>query len=602
MPLARDPEDQTVVIGAGPAGLSTAWELARLDQPAVVFESSPDVGGLSRTVSYKGYRFDIGGHRFFSKLPEIEDLWQEMMGDDFLERPRLSRIYYNGKFFDYPLRPLNALRGLGLWEAIRVSLSYLAVRIAPHREEENFEQWVSNRFGRRLFEIFFKTYTEKVWGTPCTEISADWAVQRIKNLDLVKAVKNALLGQRRGGEVITTLIDRFRYPRHGPGMMWERFRDRLAERGIETILETPVVGLVHEDGLVRSVRVRPVDGEEREEHGRHFVSSMPISQLVECLDPPAPDKVLAAARALKYRDFLTVVLIVDREETFPDNWIYIHSPDVRVGRVQNFKQWSPEMVSDTSKTSLGLEYFVHEGDDLWSSTDEELLALGEREMAALGLIEAGEVVDGTVVRVHKAYPVYDGDYRQHVDVLRRYLEGFDNLQLVGRNGQHRYNNQDHSMAAGILAARNIAGERHDVWAVNVEQEYLESEGGDRLTPQAVGERTIEEILKTTFARYDPIALGLAFAVVGGSSLFLATAALLLQAGDPVGPTLSLLGHYLLGFEASWKGSLIGSAEAALAGFGLGYLMARTMNLLVGWYERMIRERIEMGEALDPGGN
>jgi len=599
MPSMQDSRPKTIVIGAGPAGLTTAWELTRLGQPAAVFESSADVGGLSRTVSYKGYRFDIGGHRFFSKLPEIEALWQEVMGDDFLERPRLSRIYYNGKFFDDPLRPMNALRGLGIWEAMRVSLSYLAVRISPNPVEENFEQWVSNRFGRRLFEIFFKTYTEKVWGTPCTEISADWAVQRIKNLDLVKAVKNALLGHRRGGEVITTLIDRFRYPRHGPGMMWERFRDRLQEDGVPTHLETPVVALVHDGERIRHVRVRANDGSEREEAASQFVSSMPISQLVKALDPQPPAEVLAAADRLHYRDFLTVVLIVDRETSFPDNWIYIHSPDVRVGRVQNFKQWSPEMVPDPSRTSLGLEYFVHEGDDLWSSTDEELLALGEKEMTTLGLIEPGEVVDGTIVRVLKAYPVYDGEYRENLEVLRDYLARFENLQLVGRNGQHRYNNQDHSMAAGILAARNIAGEEHDVWAVNVEQEYLESSGSDRLVPEPVGERTVEELLRTTFARYDPVALGAAFATVSGACLFLATAVLLLQGQDPVGPTLSLLGNYLLGFDASWGGAVVGAIEAALGGFALGYLMARAINLLVGWHEGMIRREIELSEAFDP---
>ncbi|MCZ6728035.1 MAG: NAD(P)/FAD-dependent oxidoreductase [Acidobacteria bacterium] len=595
----QTPSHQTVVMGAGPAGLTAAWELARLGRSAVVFESSPWVGGLSRTVSYKGYRFDIGGHRFFSKLPEIEALWSEMLGEDFLERPRMSRIHYNGKFFDYPLRPLNALRGLGVWESMRVTASYVASRISPYPEEENFAQWVSNRFGRRLFEIFFETYTEKVWGIPCSEISADWAAQRIKDLDFLKAVKNALLGQRRGGEVVTTLIDRFHYPRHGPGMMWERFRDRLEDAGIRTVMNSPVVRVRHDGNRVSSVGVRSSDGVERDETAESFISSMAISALVRCLDPAPPQRILDAADALRYRDFLTVVLIVGREQVFPDNWIYIHSPDVRVGRVQNFKQWSPEMVPDSGKTSLGLEYFVNEGDDLWSATDEELLALGEREMATLGLIEPGEVEDGTVVRVRKAYPVYDGSYREHVATLREYVCGFANLQLVGRNGQHRYNNQDHSMAAGILAARNVAGEDHDVWAVNVEQEYLESKTGDRLTPEAIGRPSVEEMLRSAFARYDPVALGVAFALVGASSLFLATAALLLQPGEPVGPTLSLLGNYLLGFEASWGGAVIGFVDAEPTQSGIGYLLAGAINLLVGWHESMIRKRIELSVALDP---
>ena len=595
----RSPSHRTVVIGAGPAGLTAAWELARQGLAAVVFEKDATVGGLSRTVSYNGYRFDIGGHRFFSQMPEIEGLWREMLGADFLERPRLSRIYYADKFFDYPLKPLKALIGLGPLEAVRIGASYLASRVTPHREEESFEQWVSNRFGRRLFEIFFKTYTEKVWGMPCSEISADWAAQRIKNLDLLKAVRNALIGNRGNGAVVTTLIDRFRYPRHGPGMMWERFRERLAEAGTETVLGARVVRLRHDGGRISSVGIMDGEGLELEEAAESFVSSMPLQELLRILDPPPPPAILEAASRLRYRDFLTVVLIVDREEVFPDNWIYIHSPKVKVGRVQNFKHWSPEMVPDRGKTSLGLEYFVHEGDELWSATDEELLALGAEEMEALGLIERREVEDGTVVRVRKAYPVYDGEYRATLELLRDYVRGFENLQVVGRNGQHRYNNQDHSMVAGILAARNIAGERHDVWSVNLEAEYLEGETKDRLIPERVERESVEALLRSTFARFDPVALGAALGVVGGVGLFLATVILLLQPGQPVGPTLSLLGNYLLGFEASWGGALLGLVEAGAGGFAIGYVVARAINLLVAWHELKIRRRLELTRTLDP---
>ena len=325
---------------------------------------------------------------------------------------------------------------------------------------------------------------------------------------------------------------------------------------------------------------------------------MALRDLLEALDPPPPEEVLRAGRRLKYRDFLTVVLIVGREEVFPDNWIYIHSPEVRVGRVQNFKNWSPDMVPDPGKTSLGLEYFVNEGDELWSSLDRELVDLATEEIEALGLIDASEVEDGIVVRVPKAYPVYDGDYRENLSVVRRYVAGFENLQVIGRNGQHRYNNQDHSMLAGILAARNVAGENHDVWAVNVEREYHEERRGDRLTPERVGRPAIEDLLRSAFARYDPVALGTAVGTVGGASVFLATAVLLFEGGDSVGPTLSLLGNYLLGYDVSWGGAFLGLGEAAIGGYLLGYLIARAMNLLVGAYETSIRRQLQLAEALD----
>ncbi len=466
-------EGSTLIIGAGPAGLACAWELGKLGRGAVVYEQDDVVGGISRTVCHQGYRFDVGGHRFFTKVPMVWEMWREILGEEFLERPRLSRIHYQGKFFDYPLKPLNALANLGPIETVRIGLSWLKAQAFPEREERNFEQWVVNRFGRRLYEIFFKTYTEKVWGTPCTEISSDWAAQRIKNLDLLAAVKNALLSSRRsGGEIVSTLIDRFHYPRHGPGMMWERCRDRLAEGGIDTVTGTRVERLHHEDGRIVAATVRDSDGEQRVAAG-HFVSSMPIPALIRALDPAPPEEILRAAGRLKFRDFLTVVLIVDRAELFPDNWIYIHSPDVKLGRIQNFKNWSPYMVPDPATSSLGLEYFVTEGDELWTASDEELAELGQREVAQLGLLDGGKVLDAAVVRMPKAYPVYDDGHAQALPEIRRYLAGFPNLYPVGRNGQHRYNNQDHSMVTGVYAARNIDGGAHDLWEVNVEQDYHE---------------------------------------------------------------------------------------------------------------------------------
>jgi protoporphyrinogen oxidase len=596
---------ETIIIGAGPAGLAAAHELSKSGRSCRVIEKDDIVGGISRTVRYRGYRFDIGGHRFFTKVPEIQRFWEEILPDDFLERPRMSRIFYKDRFFDYPLKPVNALRGLGPVEAVRIGASYLRALIMPHAQERNFEEWVSNRFGYRLYEIFFKTYTEKVWGLPCAEISADWAAQRIKNLDLLQAVRNALLGSSASQEVISTLIDRFHYPRHGPGMMWERCCERLEKKGLAAIDKGRRVDrLLHERGRITGVRLRQGAGGEHLATS-HVISSMPLPELVRCLEPDPPTEIRAAADRLSYRDFLIVVLIVDREEVFPDNWIYIHSPEVKMGRVQNFKNWSPEMVPDSSRTSLGLEYFVSIGDELWEAADEDLVALGKAEMATLGLIEQDEVVDGTVVRMPKAYPVYDRNYRDSVASIRQYLAEFTNLEVIGRNGQHRYNNQDHSMLSGIRAAQNVMGEHHDVWAVNVDGEYLEEvveprdATGDRLTPERVSGLSLEELLQQVFARYDPVALGTALGCVAGTGLFLATAILLLKGGDPVGPNLSLLGVYLLGYEVTWFGALLGALEASFGGFVLGVMMASSINGLIGFYEASLQRELEAVELMDP---
>ncbi len=599
---------ETVVIGAGPAGLTAAWELARLGRRCVVFEADELVGGISRTVEYKGYRFDIGGHRFFTKVERVNALWREILGDEFLVRPRLSRIFYGERFFDYPLKPMNALLGLGPIEAIRIGLSYVKAQILPHADERTFEQWVTNRFGRRLFEIFFETYTEKVWGMPCSEIGADWAAQRIKNLDLVTAVRNALLGSlATRGEIVATLIDEFHYPRHGPGQMWESAQDQLVERGTDVVLGAGVVRLHHADGRVRKVTVREAGGQERDVEAEHVLSSMPIRELLHAFEPAPPPEILAAADRLRYRDFLTVGLIVDRDEVFPDNWIYIHSPDVKMGRIQNFKNWSPHMVADPQRTCLGLEYFVQEGDELWAAPDDDLIELGTRECAALGLIRAEEVRDGCVIRIPKAYPVYDGGYQEALQVLRGWLDPIENLQLIGRNGQHRYNNQDHSMMTAVLAVENIVGASHDVWSVNVDDEYHEEvreesaqpASGDRLVPGRAELPTPEEQVLSAFARYDPVALGAAVGAVAGFGLFLATAILLLRGGILVGNNLSLLANYFLGYDVTWVGALIGLGEAALGGFAFGWLLARTINAVVGIHETALIRRLELARTMDP---
>jgi protoporphyrinogen oxidase len=463
-------DKHVLVLGAGPAGLTAAHELAKNGVPSTVLEADEIVGGLARTESYKGYLYDIGGHRFFTKMDEVNRLWQEVLGADFIEVPRLSRIYYQSRFFYYPLRPLNAFFGLGLKNSAWVTLSYLRARLFPVLPEETFDAYVSNRFGRRLYYIFFKTYTEKVWGIPCEEIRAEWAAQRIRNLSFTSAVTNALF--RNGGARIKTLIERFQYPRQGPGMMWEKLRRSLEERGSRVVLGAPVVRVKRDGARVESVTVRR-GGVEETFAGTHVVSSLALRDLVAAFDPEAPEDVRRAAEGLKYRDFLTVLLIVRRKDLFPDNWIYVHTPHIRVGRIQNYKNWSAAMLPDASTTSLGMEYFVNEGDELWSLPDAELVALAKRELEHLKLARADEVVDGTVKRMRKAYPIYDGAYRHNLDIVRGYLDSFENLQTIGRNGLHKYNNQDHSMMTALLAARNVCGARHDVWAVNTDLDYQE---------------------------------------------------------------------------------------------------------------------------------
>ena len=481
-----------IVAGAGPAGLTAAYVLAKAGLRPLVAEAGPVVGGISRTETYEGYRFDIGGHRFFTKVGEVEQLWHEILGDDFVDTPRLSRIYYRGRYYPYPLQLWPTFRNLGPVESARILASYLWTRLRPpHPNAENLEEWVTNRFGPRLYRTFFKTYTEKVWGIPCTEIRADWAAQRIKELSLKRAIVHAVTGRGQDASLIGT----FQYPRFGPGMMWERCAEHVVQLGGTVEMETEVVTLHHEptpDGRRRVGRVvlRSAEG-ERTVEADHVVNSMPITHLIRRLDPAPPAEVLAAAQGLSYRDFLIVSLVVDRPDVFPDNWIYVHSPEVQVGRIQNFKNWSPDMVPDPAKTCLGLEYFCTRGDAVWTMADADLIALATRELAAIGLAHPAEVLDGTVIRQPMAYPVYDATYKEHLATIRGYLAGFVNLQTTGRAGMHRYNNQDHSMLTALLAARNILGEAgdgaagdgaagpgspggpHDLWDVNVERSYHE---------------------------------------------------------------------------------------------------------------------------------
>ncbi len=470
-PASPTTTPHVVVIGAGPAGLTAALKLIGSDRQVTIVEATSEVGGISRTVERDGWRFDLGGHRFFTKVPEVERLWQEILPEsDFLQRPRMSRILYRGKLFDYPLRPLNALRGLGPVESVRCMASYLRARVQPPKTQGNFEEWVSARFGQRLYRIFFKTYTEKVWGMPATQIQADWAAQRIKNLSLGAAVRDALLPHRSRTD-ITTLIDSFNYPKFGPGMMWQRARDLAQQAGVDMLFDARVVNLHRQGDHVTAVTAI-VNGTPKRIPCDHVISSMPLTELVAGLGPPPT--VREAAERLSYRDFLTVALVLPDRDSFPDNWVYVHTPGVRVGRVQNFGSWSPYLVKD-GYTCLGLEYFVNEGDDVWSQPDDELIQLARRELLTLGLVRSGDVEAGYVVRVPKAYPVYDEGYAERVRVIGDWLAAeVRNVQAVGRNGMHKYNNQDHSMLTAMLAVENLNGAHHDLWSVNVEESYHET--------------------------------------------------------------------------------------------------------------------------------
>jgi protoporphyrinogen oxidase len=474
-------EAPVVIVGAGPGGLTAAYLLTKRGERPVVLEADDVVGGISRTVVREGWRFDLGGHRFFTKVPEVEVLWHEILPEgDFMLRPRMSRIYYEGKYYDYPLKAGNALRNLGLWEAMRCGLSYLWARIRPPKDESNYENWLVTRFGWRLYRTFFKTYTEKVWGVPAADMPADWAAQRVKNLDLRKAVINAVLPKRNQTD-ITTLIEEFQYPKYGPGMMWEMCADKVQVAGGILEMGAQLTGITVEDGRAVAATYRQ-RGTEHSVPASHVVSTMPMRELVHTITPPPPPEVLAAADDLHYRDYLTVALILPEARGFPDNWIYIHAADVGVGRIQNYGSWSPYLVKD-GRTCLGLEYFVFEGDAMWTASDEELIALGTRELISLGLATGGDVEHGYVVRVPKAYPYYDSAYKANVETIRKWIEtAAPNIYPVGRNGMHKYNNQDHSMYTAMLTVENIYGATHDIWSVNVEQEYHEAGSSGRDAP------------------------------------------------------------------------------------------------------------------------
>ena len=468
---AQNPDFRLLVIGAGPAGLAATYTAAKKGIKTRCFEKDRLVGGISRTVIYRDFRFDIGGHRFFTKYKDVDILWHEILGDDFLVRPRLSRIYYKNKFFNYPLKPLNALKGLGPLMSAKIMASFLKSRLFPFKEEISFEHWVTNRFGKKLYELFFKTYTEKVWGIPCTEISAEWAAQRIKGLSLSSAVIGAFFKSH--SRKFTTLIEEFKYPRYGPGQMYETMTEKAANFGASTHLGEAVCEIQREGNRLMGLKTRMEDREVKEYRGDYIISSMPISSLVLSMRPLPPEKVITAAKGLAYRSIICVNLLIDAEQKNPDTWVYVHSPEVATGRIQFYKNWSPWMIPRENQSSLGMEYFCTEGDAVWRTGDKAMIEQAKNEVEKLRLIDHKDIFDAFVVRMPKCYPVYDSGYSGKLAVIREFLETIENLQPIGRNGMFKYNNADHSILTALYAIRNLNGENLDIWGINTGQEYHE---------------------------------------------------------------------------------------------------------------------------------
>jgi protoporphyrinogen oxidase len=497
-----------IIVGAGPAGLTAAFELAtRTDIQPIVLERSVYMGGISRTINYKGNRMDLGGHRFFSKSDRVMDWWLEQLpvepdaensNDDgvMLVRSRKSRIYSLGKFFDYPVQlTRDTLLNLGLRRTLRIGLSYLRSAFFPPGRPKNLEEFFIGRFGRELYLTFFKSYTEKVWGVPCNQISAEWGAQRVKSLSIRKAIlhflKESGKSSKNRDEIAqksteTSLIEQFLYPKFGPGQMWEEVARRIVERGGKIITEFEATGVEPRNGSVVAVTGADAHGKECRYAGDYFFSTTSVQELIRAMKAGVPERVREISEGLQYRDFIVVGLLLtrlrlqgpgnDHNKLISDNWIYLQDPDVLAGRLQIFNNWSPHLVADPEKVWVGVEYFCTEGRDLWQRTDQEIVDLAVSELNKIKIIDKGDVLDFTVARMPKAYPAYFGAYEQF-DVVRDYLDSFENLFLIGRNGMHKYNNQDHSMLTAMVAVDNIIAGRTDktnIWEVNTEMDYHEA--------------------------------------------------------------------------------------------------------------------------------
>jgi len=461
--------DKVVVIGAGPAGLAAAQAAVQNRLPCLLVEQGSQVGGLSRTVAYRGFRFDIGPHRFFTKNQMVQALWEETLGADFLTVPRLTRIYSQGRFYLYPLKLGDVLAGLGPWASSKAVLSYLKQRAWPV-SVHSYADWITRQFGRTLYETFFQDYTAKVWGVPGELLSPDWAAQRLRNLSLWRAIMGALHSQENGK--VASLVDQFHYPRYGAGQMYTALAENVQQQGAEIALRTAVGQVTHTLNRITSVSLLGPHGHQ-EVPVSQVVASMPITDLVRRMFPRPPDQVLQAAWQLHYRSLVTVNLLLRRPPNLPDQWVYLQCPEVQAGRLHIGRNFSPAMVPDASLGSATLEYFCNTCGDLWRAADSTLVEIAKADLEQTGLIPAHDVLDGMVLRVEKAYPVYHRGYNQHLAVIRDWLAGFVNLHCIGRFGQFRYNNMDHAMLTGLLAVRRLLGEEVDPWAVNAEAEYHE---------------------------------------------------------------------------------------------------------------------------------
>lgn len=471
----KQKKKKIIIIGAGPAGLAVAYELLKKNAlenyDIEIYESQSQIGGISKTLVHKNFRFDLGGHRFFSNIPEINDFFTNFLKEDMLTRNRLSRIYYEKKFYNYPLSVTNALKNLGIFRSFKIVLSWTIRQMNKKLPEKTFEQWVSNRFGDELFKTFFKSYSEKVWGISTSKLSAKWAAQRIENFNLFKAVVNACFKINLGAK---TVINQFFYPKLGPGMLYEKMSKILKKNGIKISVEEKAVGFQYKSGKISKILFRNKSGKEKWEKTDIVVSTMPFNKLVSLLYPTK--KISESLKKLKFRSFLTANLII-KSNPFPDQWIYIHDPEVKVGRIQNFRNWSPYMVKKgTDFTPIALEYFASENDSFWTMKDNEILELAKQELIKIGLVKPDEIVSGFIHRVNDAYPIYLSDYQILVKHCRKFLQKYKNLHLCGRGGLFRYNNQDHSILTGFYVARNILDgkETYDVWSVNEDSIYLES--------------------------------------------------------------------------------------------------------------------------------
>lgn len=572
-----------VILGAGPAGLTAGYDAAQKGWHPVILEKANMVGGISRTETYKDYYFDVGGHRFFSKIAKVNVLWQEMMGDQFLKVNRQSRIFYNEKFFNYPLRAFKTITNLGIMESMLIITSYIHSKVRPCPDEKSFENWIINRFGQRLYETFFKTYTEKVWGIPCHQIKSDWAAQRIKSLSLTVAVYNALLG----GSKAKSLIDEFYYPLKGPGMMWQRFQQASESMGAKVMLNSRATRINLDSGRVISVTFVE-ENNTLDLPVNRVISSIPVTSLIKMIFPAPPKSVLDAVENLTYRAFVIVVLMIDKADLFTDQWIYIHSPKVKVGRIQNFKNWSMAMIPDADKTSIGMEYFCDEGDEIWSMPDDRLIGLARQEISVLKLADEADVFDGVVLRQPKAYPVYDQNFNAHLKIIREFLDSIENLTTIGRNGLHRYNNMDHSMITGLMAVENLSGANHDLWALNDEEEYLEEE---QVNKEAFPVQ-LADMLKITFARMDKLGFATAIGFSSGLISFLATLWLTIKSPDNLSDFIFLY-QYINGHTFTVQGAFLTFAYTFFWGFLFGWMFAYIRNLFIALYIFYLRRKAEV---------